>query len=97
MREIECCVDFVQDVHRRWLELEEGHDERDGDQGALASGQFCKGLFPYFACDDVSGYAVAGRKWIIPRETLTSNPSLIVLPSGGSNFAKLPGSNSAKI
>lgn len=32
-----------------------------------------------------------------PSETLTSNPSLIVFPSGGSSLAKLPGSNSANI
>jgi len=28
VREIECGIDFVEDVHGRGLELEEGHDER---------------------------------------------------------------------
>ena len=33
----------------------------------------------------------------LPKQTFTSNPSLISLPSGGSNFAVFPGSRSLKI
>lgn len=33
--EIERGVDFVEDVHGRGLELEEGHDEGEGDEGAI--------------------------------------------------------------
>jgi len=28
VREVECCVDLVQDVHRRRLELKQRHDQR---------------------------------------------------------------------
>ena len=32
MRQIERGIDFVEDVHRRWLELEERHDQGEGDE-----------------------------------------------------------------
>jgi hypothetical protein len=32
---IEGGVDFVEDIHGRWFELQEGHDEGEGDEGAL--------------------------------------------------------------
>lgn len=32
VREVERGVDLVQDVHRRGLELQEGHDERERDE-----------------------------------------------------------------
>ena len=28
VREVQCRVDLVQDVHRRWLELKQRHDQR---------------------------------------------------------------------
>jgi hypothetical protein len=48
VREIEGGVDFVEDVHGCGFELEEGHDEGEGDEGALASGELREGLFPDF-------------------------------------------------
>lgn len=36
MGEIERRIYFVKNVHRSGLELEKGHDERDGNQGAAA-------------------------------------------------------------
>lgn len=49
MRKIEGGVDFVEDIHGCWLELQESHDEGDGDEGALATGELGEGLFPDFA------------------------------------------------
>lgn len=49
VREIERRVDFVEDVHGCGFELEERHDEGEGDEGALAAGEFGEGLFPDFA------------------------------------------------
>jgi hypothetical protein len=37
MRFIKCGIDFVKDVHWCGLELEESHDEREGDERALAA------------------------------------------------------------
>jgi hypothetical protein len=33
MGEVESGIDFIKNVHWRWLELEKGHDERKRDQG----------------------------------------------------------------
>lgn len=49
MRQVQCGVDLVEEVHWCWLELEQGEDEREGDQGALAAGELGEGLFPDLA------------------------------------------------
>jgi hypothetical protein len=49
VRKIEGGVDFVEDVHGCGLELQESHDEREGDKGALTSRELGEGLFPDFA------------------------------------------------
>lgn len=38
MWQIERSVYLVENVHGRWLELEQGHDERQGDEGSLTTG-----------------------------------------------------------
>jgi hypothetical protein len=35
MREIQGSVHFIQDIHGRWLELEQRHDEGQGDEGSM--------------------------------------------------------------
>jgi len=52
--EIEGSIDFIEDVHGGGFELEQCHDEGEGDEGALASGKLGKGLFPDFAETDLS-------------------------------------------
>lgn len=53
VRFVERGVDFVEDVHGCWFELEERHDEGEGNERALAAGEFGEGLFPDFAQTDL--------------------------------------------
>lgn len=34
VRQVEGCVDLVEDVHGSWLKLQKSHDEREGDEGS---------------------------------------------------------------
>lgn len=46
MREIESGVDFVQNVHWSRFELEQGHDQRKGDERSLSAAEFRETLLP---------------------------------------------------
>ncbi len=47
MREVERGVDLVEDVHRRGLELQQRHDQRERDERPLATAQLRQALLPY--------------------------------------------------
>ena len=47
VREVERSVDLVEDVHRRGLELQQRHDQRERDQRPLASAQLRQTLLPH--------------------------------------------------
>lgn len=46
MRKIQSRIDLVQNVHRRGLELEERHDERQSDERPLTAAQLRQALLP---------------------------------------------------
>ena len=46
MREIESRVNFVQNVHRSWFELEQRHNQREGDKRPLSTAEFRQALLP---------------------------------------------------
>ena len=46
MREIESGVDFVQNVHWSRFELEQGHDQRKGDERSLSAAELRQTLLP---------------------------------------------------
>ena len=47
VREVERGVDLVEDVHRRRLELQQRHDQRERNQRPLPPAQLCQTLLPY--------------------------------------------------
>jgi len=46
MGEIESGIDFVQNVHWSGFELEQGHNQGEGDEGSLSAAEFCQALLP---------------------------------------------------
>jgi hypothetical protein len=46
MREVESSVDFVQNIHWSRLELEQRHDQREGDERSLSTAEFRQALLP---------------------------------------------------
>lgn len=113
VREIKGRVNLVQDVHRCWLMkgsvfVNDGGlrhlltlncrraiiRERAISELRKSARSFYAQHFTYRCPPDNS---VNDCFQTFPKHTLTSRPSLIVLFSGGSSFAKLPGRSSAKI
>lgn len=46
MREIESGIDFVQNIHWSGLELEQRHNQREGDERSLSTAEFRQALLP---------------------------------------------------
>ena len=102
MRQIQGCVNFVQNIHWGWLELKEGHDEWKSNQRSILYSESIRFIFflsflklNSHLCPQLNSVKLCfhtGPSW-----TLTSRPSIRSWPSGGWSFAKLPGRSSAKI
>lgn len=45
--QVKSSIDLIQNVHRRWLELQERHDQRQRNQGTLSSRELCQALLPH--------------------------------------------------
>lgn len=67
MREIQRGVDLIQDIHRRWLELEEGEDEGKSDERTLTTAQLGQTLLPHLPQADFDLQPIAdllALRWI---------------------------------
>ena len=99
MGEIQGCINLVQNVHRRRLELKEGHYEGKSDQRSVLGGSFvflfvCRSRITHL-CPPLNSVKLCFHT--VPSWTLTSRPSMRSWPSGGWSFAKFPGRSSPKI
>lgn len=64
VREIKRSVDFIQNVHRRWLEEKQGQDERQRKKRALPSAEFRQTLLPHPTESHANLKPVKNGSWI---------------------------------